>query len=400
MAGEAKFVPLVAHVIYELGVGGLENGLVNIINRMPPERYRHVIICITGATDFAQRITAPSVEIVVLRKKRGHDWLFYWRFFKALRRLRPNILHTRNLAALELQFIGALLPFMKRVHGEHGRDIHDLDGTKKKYVLLRKLVRPLISHYVAVSADLARWLEAVVGVAKTQISTIYNGVDTGTFFPDTARRANLLPDNIFPEGALIIGTVGRLATVKDQGTLIDAFGLLKTQLAGQAGGLSLLIVGDGPMREGLVDQVKRLGLERSVWLAGSRDDVPDLLRAMNVFVLPSLAEGVSNTLLEAMATGLPVIATSVGGNPELITQHFNGLLVSAQDPIALAEAMRSMVTDHPKRELMASNGYARVTREFNWSRTVEQYMAVYDNLMGIEHSRTSNSHRHLLTNDQ
>ncbi len=173
--------PLVAHIIYALGTGGLENGLVNIINRSPPGRYRHAIICLTTAEAFAGRLTVPDVEVIELHKRPGHDPAIYLRLWRTLRRLRPAIVHTRNLAALETQVLGLLFPGCKRVHGEHGRDVSDLDGSNRKYQWLRRLLSPLIHRYIAVSQDLAQWLVSTVRIAPGKVAQIYNGVDHSRF---------------------------------------------------------------------------------------------------------------------------------------------------------------------------------------------------------------------------
>ncbi|MGV6806349.1 MAG: glycosyltransferase, partial [bacterium] len=113
-------VPLIVHVVYAFKAGGLENGLVNIINRTPPERYRHAIVCLTEADEFRFRLERDDVEIIELHKKSGHDWGLFWRVFMTLRRLRPAIVHTRNLATIEMQLVASVFPRIKQVHGEHG----------------------------------------------------------------------------------------------------------------------------------------------------------------------------------------------------------------------------------------------------------------------------------------
>lgn len=371
--------PLVAHVIYALGTGGLENGLVNIINRACPQRYRHVIICLTRAEGFESRITAPNVEVISLHKRPGHDFSVYWRLWRALRRLRPAIVHTRNLAALEMQAIAALIPGVKRVHGEHGRDIHDIDGTNKKYNFLRKSLRPLVHRYIAVSQDLAQWLAQVVEVPAAKIKQIYNGVDQQAFSPGPVKVST--PVGFMADHAQIIGTVGRLAEVKDQDTLIEAFGLLVQGDSTQKK-LRLIIVGDGPMYQTLCDKITELGLSEYVWMPGDREDIPELLRMMDIFVLPSLGEGISNTLLEAMATGLPLIATRVGGNPELIEEGINGCLVPVGDAVVLARHLKEVLTEPQTLALYGENSLHKVRQYFDWDSTVEEYLAVYDQLLG------------------
>lgn len=371
--------PLIAHVIYALGTGGLENGLVNIINRASPQRYRHVIICLTHAEGFERRITAPNVELISLHKRPGHDFAVYWRLWRTLLSLRPSIVHTRNLAALEMQVIAVLIPGVKRVHGEHGRDIHDIDGSNKKYNFLRKALRPLIHRYIAVSQDLAQWLTEVVAVPFSKVKQIYNGVDQQAFSPGAVTLRT--PPGFMAEGVQVIGTVGRLAEVKDQLSLIQAFYQLKKASSPDMP-LRLLIVGDGPMQQRLSDKIAELDLGGCVWMPGDREDIPALLRLMDVFVLPSLGEGISNTLLEAMATGLPLIATRVGGNPELVTEGVNGCLVPVGDSAALANSLKELLS---RPQTLASYGEKSLNKArqcFNWDRTVEEYLGVYDQLLG------------------
>ena len=160
-----KRPPLIVHVIYHLGVGGLENGLVNLINHIPSERYRHAIVCLKGYSDFRRRIVRDDVEIVALNKREGNDFNLYIDLFRTLRRLQPDIVHTRNLATIEGQVVAAVAGARARVHGEHGRDMVDLYGKNRKYNLLRKAIRPLVNHFVAVSKDLENWLINTVGAA-------------------------------------------------------------------------------------------------------------------------------------------------------------------------------------------------------------------------------------------
>lgn len=379
--------PLVAHVIYALGTGGLENGLVNIINRACPKRYRHVIICLTGAEGFEKRITAPNIDVISLHKRPGHDFSVYWRLWRTLLSLRPAIVHTRNLAALEMQVVAALLPGVKRVHGEHGRDIHDIDGTNRKYNLLRKALRPLVHRYIAVSQDLAQWLAQVVEVPAAKIKQIYNGVDQQIFVPGSSIVST--PADFMADDVQVIGTVGRLAEVKDQDTLIEAFSLL-VQGNSTPEQLRLIIVGDGPMYQALYDKIIELGLSEYVWMPGDREDIPELLRMMNVFVLPSLGEGISNTLLEAMATGLPLIATRVGGNTELIEEGINGCLVPVGDAAALASHLKDILAEPLILASYGERSLHKVRQCFDWNSTVEQYLAVYDQLLGRTKREPSN----------
>jgi sugar transferase (PEP-CTERM/EpsH1 system associated) len=374
--------PRIVHVVYGFGTGGLENGLVNMINRTPPDRYRHAIVCLTDAGLFASRVVRHDVPIVALRCPAGHSFSVYVRLWSALRALRPAIVHTRNLATLEAQIPAFFLPGVKRVHGEHGRDVFDLEGKNRKYNMLRRLIRPLVQRYIPVSKDLADWLESRIRVPPARIRQIYNGVDAEQFSPTVAARTDLGPPGLLSDGALVIGTVGRLVAVKDQRTLLLAFADLVGRSQDLASRLRLVVVGEGDLRHALEQQAAACGVSHAVWFTGDRSDVADLMRLFDLFVLPSLGEGVSNTILEAMATGLPVIATRVGGNPELVTPGRTGALVPAGDAGALASAMQGFVTDEARRRRCGVAARAEVMQRFDWGSCVDAYLSVYDEVLG------------------
>ena len=374
--------PLVVHVIHRLGTGGMENGLVNLINRAPSDRYRHAVVCLTDADSFAERIMRSDVPVVTLHRPPGHSFGMYWTLWKVLLRLRPKVIHTRNLSTLEAQIVAWFVPGAVRVHGEHGRDVFDLHGANRKYNLLRRAVRPLVQRYVAVSRDLERWLVSAIGVAPGRIRQIYNGVDQSRFHPLSERAQDRLPAGFAAPEAFVVGTVGRLAEVKDQATLVRAFSRMLRGNADEGKRARLIIVGEGPMRGQLEALIRDEGLEDVVWMAGDRDDVAELLGCLGLFVLPSLGEGISNTILEAMACGLPVIATDVGGNPELVDTGVTGLLVPAGDPDSLAKAMAAYLRDPELGKRHGRDALAKVTRRFCWDRCVAEYLDVYDELLG------------------
>jgi sugar transferase (PEP-CTERM/EpsH1 system associated) len=375
-------IPLVVHVIYSLGTGGLENGLVNVINRTPQDRYQHAIICLTTAEEFAQRITVPGVRVLELYKKEGHDWGMYRRLLKILRELRPDIIHTRNLAALDVQVLGLLLPGVRRVHGEHGRDIYDLEGKNWKYRQLRKFMRLFVDRYIAVSRDLEVWLLQSIGVRRQRVHQIYNGVDSEKFRPRKGERPQVFPTAMSTDASsVVIGSVGRLVEVKDQQLILRAVSLMLEQAPEWRRRLRIALVGDGPLRVALERQIDQLGLTGLVWLAGNRDDIPTLLQAMDLFVLPSLGEGISNTILEAMAAGLPVIATDVGGNRELVKEGVNGRLFPVGDAMALCAILNQLVENDVERHTMGRESVQFVRQRFDWNQTVAEYLHVYDGLL-------------------
>lgn len=373
--------PLVLHLVYRFDTGGLENGVVNLINHMPTGAYRHAVVALTEVVPgFAQRLRHDDVRCVSLHKPAGHGARLYPRLAQLLRELRPAIVHTRNLAALEMQVPAWWAGVPVRIHGEHGRDVDDLDGTSKRYQWLRRAYRPFVQHYVALSRDLGGYLAQQVGVPAARIAQIYNGVDVQRFRPATAGRDSLA-GNPFDDPALfVVGTVGRMATVKAQALLARAFVRaieLRPALRQQ---LRLVMVGDGPLRAEAQALLDAAGLAGLAWLPGERADVPDVMRALDCFVLPSLAEGISNTILEAMASGLPVLATAVGGNAELIVPGQTGELVPVADVEALAAALAGMAANRDRAAAMGVAGRLRVVRQFSLPAMVAAYQDLYDRL--------------------
>ena len=372
--------PLIAHVIYRLDVGGLENGLVNIINRIPEDRYRHVIISLTELSDFKRRITRKDVDCIALHKHPGNDIGMLWKLWRLFRELRPAMVHSRNLAALEAQLPAWLAGVPCRIHGEHGLDVHDLDGTRRKYRWIRRFYRPLVHRYIALSRQLGDYLRQQVGVADKKIRLICNGVDIERFRPgQRVLRDSILPRDFVNPDSIVIGSVGRLEPVKDQLTLVRAF-IKLCRCRPQESRLRLVLIGDGSLRQELESLVAQAGIQQQVWLAGSVDDVPPLLHALDIFVLPSLAEGISNTILEAMACGLPVVATRVGGNEELVVEGETGFLVPRAYPGAMAETLLHYLEDDTLRDRHGAAARCRVKKNFSIHGMVNRYLEVYDEL--------------------
>ena len=375
--------PLIAHVLYRFDVGGLENGVVNLINHMPADKYRHAVIALDDVTEFRQRLRRADVEVIALRKSPGHGVKLYPRLFRLFRELRPAIVHTRNLAALEAVIPAWAAGVPVRIHGEHGRDLDDLDGSSRKYRWIRRIYRPFVTRYIALSRDLERYLTDAIGVPKCCVTQIYNGVDARRFKPRD-QAACAIDGCPFDDPLLwTVGTVGRMAHVKDQLTLARAFVRAHEMDRALGERLRLIMIGEGPLRAQSAALLEQAGLSAYAWLPGTRDDVADILRYLDCFVLPSLAEGISNTILEAMASGLPVIATNVGGNSELIACDQTGHLVPAGDHDALARQILACARDPERARALGRGGRLRVERLFSLEAMVEQYTNLYDRELGF-----------------
>ena len=370
-------IPHIVHIVHRFDTGGMENGMVNLLNTLPPERFRHSVIALTDYSDFRKRIDAQPVDFYALNRAPGHGLSWMVRLWKLLRQLKPDLVHTRNLAALEAQFLVALIGVRATVHGEHGRDVFDLYGQNWKYNLLRRAAQPFVSNYIAVSKDLETWLRLSIHVPPRKLHQIYNGVDSTKFHP----REGVRPEFAHPE-SIVFGAVGRMVEVKDYPTLTRAFIQLLQQQPERAARARLVIVGEGPARATCLKLLKSAGLAHLAWLPGERHDIAEIMQVFDVFVLPSKNEGISNTILEAMASGLPVIATAVGGNIELVEDGVNGTLIQPGDVANLAQALLTYL-DTPAR-IAEQAGHARryAEQRFSIPAMAEAYATVYDQTLG------------------
>ena len=370
--------PLVLHVIHQLAMGGMENNLINLINRMPESRFRHAIACVEDSSDFRGRLVRADVEVFALHRSRIGVHRLRRELFRLCRRLRPAIVHSRNRSGLDALLPARLGGVRYCVHGEHGWDVDDLRGEKWKLILLRRLHSPLVDRYITVSKDLERYLTRRVGIAARRVTQIYNGVDTGRFAPGAEKPAGLLPSSLAGPDLFVIGTVGRIQAVKDQATLVRAFAELLAASPASRARLRLAIVGDGPLLEELRGLARSLGVAELTWFPGALGNIPDVLRLLDVFVLPSLSEGISNTILEAMASRLPVLATARGGNVELVEDGHHGRLFEPGDSTSLARMLGEYLANPSLRQAHAERARGSAVERFSMDTMVASYQAVYE----------------------
>jgi len=364
----------ILHVVDSLNIGGLENGLVNLINHSSGS-FRHVVCCLREVGPMADRIEKPDVTIHLLGKK-SRDYLLSWKIRSIIKSEMPDIVHTRNWGTIDGVLAARMAGVKKVVHGEHGRDHDDAAGSNIKRNLFRRFLSFNIRRFVTVSADLNDWLVKVVGINADKVTTIINGVDTEKFKPlDTDKRDAKLKLGFDPD-ELLLGSVGRLDKMKNYPLFIAALAQLKNSGFRFKG----VIVGEGAQRQTLENLIAQTGAPVS--LVGKRHDVGDYLNAFDLFVLPSINEGISNTILEAMACGLPVIATRVGGNPELLIDGVSGCLVESNDLAGLVDAIEPLLKDRKLRTTLGQRAREHCCEKFSLQRMVGEYEKLYGELTG------------------
>jgi sugar transferase (PEP-CTERM/EpsH1 system associated) len=378
---------LVVHLVEALDSAHMESGLLNLIRHLPGERYRHAIVSLRGQGEYEAGLREQGVEIVNLHQRAEgglRGLLHYLRLYRVLRILQPDLIHTRDRAGLPAQLVAALAGVRLRVHAEHGRDPlragrKDLRGTA-----LPRLLRPLVDHFIAVNGELEQWLVESVGAEPARVTQIAGGVDSVQFHPRLGPAAAVGPPGFMHDGVFVIGSAGRMVDAASHVTLVDAFLRLIASPHPAHQRLRLMIVGDGPARAECQSMLNRAGAAARAWLPGARPDTPQLLRAMDLFVLPSLVEDRANAILEAMASGLPVVATAVGATAELVHPGFTGILV----PPMSAELLAAAVSDYCRIPEMAARHGARarsqVIARHSMPAMARDYLAVYDALTGAD----------------
>ncbi|MEO5346420.1 MAG: TIGR03088 family PEP-CTERM/XrtA system glycosyltransferase [Magnetococcus sp. YQC-9] len=358
----------IAHLIHRLDIGGLERIVADLINHLPRERFDHALISLTEITEFKQRIHHPRITFHALHKREGKDPAVWWRLWKLLRQLRPDVVHACNLATLEAAIPARLAGVRRFIHAEHGRDSHDPDGTNRKYLMLRRFMIPWVDAFVPVSRDLGDWMIRTVRIPPAKVHPITNGVKLP---PDVARLDRMTN----PSGPFVIGHVGRMWPIKDPLNLLEAFSLVCRRFPERA--LELVMVGDGPERPAIEAGIARWQLGDRVHLAGWQMDVLPFWETFDLFVLPSRAEGTPLTILEAMAHGLAVVATRVGGVGDLVEDGRTGQLVPPSDPQALADAMALYLADPALCNVHGAAGRARVAARFTIERMIQAYQELF-----------------------
>lgn len=374
--------PLILHVIHHLMMGGMENGLVNLINNMPETRFRHAIACVENYSDFRDRLTRSDVEIFALNRSRIGVWKMRIALFNLCRLLQPALVHSRNQSGLDALLPARLAGVRHCVHSEHGWDIDNLNGDKWKPALLRRLHAPFVSRYITVSENLEQYLIDRIGIVPARVTQVYNGVDTERFAPSMKRSFDLFPPGFAEEDSIVIGTIGRLQPVKDQATLIRAFAELIKVYPEISTRMRLVIVGDGPLSGSLRSLAATLGVDKQTWFPGALNKVPEVLRTFDIFVLPSLSEGISNTILEAMASGLPVIATAAGGNLELVQDGHSGRFFEPGNIASLTRLLADYSTNTLLRHTHASTARRIAIERFSLIAMVENYQSIYERYCG------------------
>ena len=367
----------VLHVINSLGVGGTERGILKLMEGLDPRLFEQRICTIRGTDrDLEESPTVRGKLLSVGGKPRGFQFLPF-QLMRLMKMYKPHIVHSRNWGAIEAVPAGRMARIPVVIHSEHGYEMDMLAGLPLRRRMVRRAVYPLCDTVFTVSFELRKYHSGQSWLSPERLRVVSNGVDTRHFAPDIGIRSQSRNRLDFPPGAIVLGAVGRMVPIKGHQTLLRA----AERLIMLGLDIRVMLVGGGPELERHRKYAETSAtLNGRLTLVGKAFDVSELYQAMDIFVLPSISEGMSNTLLEAMASGLPCVATNVGGNPELLADSRTGFLFAPEDVSGLTERLERLVRDPELRTRFAAACRGEVLSRFSLEHMLEEYAKLYFDL--------------------
>lgn len=364
----------VLHVTFNMGIGGTEQVIRQLVNNLAISNFENTIVCIDGNVgEIGKQLEKSGVPIEVLNRKQGFDLSLVRSLHRLIRNLGIDIVHCHQYTPYVYGWMASVTTGVKVVFTEHGRFHPDRYRTKAK------LINPVMAHFtdklVAISEATRGALARYEFMPHGKIDVIYNGIEG--MRRDEVSVSRLRNTLGIAQDTFVVGTVSRLDPVKNQGMMLNAFKAFHQKNPESC----LLLVGDGPERQKLEQQVIRLGLQNQVIFTGFISQPEDYLAAMDLFLLSSHTEGTSMTLLEAMSLGLPAVVTNVGGNPEIVEDGRTGLVTPPDDSKAFFEAMERIFRDRGLYQQISCEAQKAFMDRFSAKSMSDKYAACYSQLL-------------------
>ena len=365
----------IMHILYSFGLGGLEGEIASLINKMDSATFTHSICVFSDELAALQKIKSPAVDVYSVKRRFRNDPSTISQLCTLLRKHQPDIVRTYNWTGVEGIIAAKLCGIKNIIHSEHGFALEEIFKRKRRRILARRFLFRYCAKIITVSQTFRRWLLDEVRVGGDRVVYIPNGCDLARFFP--GKEVELRKSLGIKDNDIIIGTVGSLIELKNQKSLIEAF----RNVIASYGNLKLMLVGEGPLRKELEMLVEKSGIKEETVFTGSVVEPAPFYRAMDIFVLPSLTENMPNTLLQAMATALPIIATDVGDIRYMLEGEKGGIVIKPKDIYALTSAIKYFLENPQASKERAAFGRARVENKFNISTTKVAYEALYKSVI-------------------
>ncbi|MHB8481163.1 MAG: glycosyltransferase family 4 protein [Nitrospiria bacterium] len=367
----------VIQITHDLNIGGLQRVAADLAQNLNKDRYDVSVCALREGGVLEQELSQEGISVIKLPPApNGVDYFSFWKLYQIFKAVRPDIIHTHNTQPF---LEGALAGLMARVpviiHTDHGRQFPD----KKRYMFAEQTLARFVSQIVAVSEFTKNDLIQYEKIKASKIKVVLNGIDGRKYSCSIDKIRKKKEAGIDRERGPIIGWCGRLSPEKGLSFLFKSVkSLVKVYPE-----IILLIAGEGPLEERLRIEAKELGIERNILFLGRREDVHEIMSIFDIFVLPSIREGLPLVLLEAMAASLPIIASDVGGISRAVKEGINGFLVKPQDPDILYERIKNLLENAELREVFARNAQALFQKEFSLERMIREYETVYQECLAL-----------------
>jgi glycosyltransferase involved in cell wall biosynthesis len=359
-----------AQITHDLRIGGLQQVVVNICRTIDREKFDVIVICLRALGEFVPEVERMGIKVrLVPQRQKGTDYFSFLKLANILKEEKIEVIHTHNTQPFFDGAIAGLLAGVKTiVHTDHARNFPD----KRRYMFAEWLVSHFAYKIVGVSDHTCRNLVRYEKISKKKIMTIMNGIDLTRYKVEIDQQRKRMELGLNGKGP-IIGLAGRLVEAKGVRYLLQAM----TDVVPLFPNITLLIAGDGPLQDELKKMSVDLGIERRVLFTGPRLDMPELMKLFDIYVSPSISEGLPMVLLEAMAAGCPIIATEVGGVPMAVHHGENGSLVRPENPKALSSEIVRLLSNKEVRQQYSENGMTLAGEKFSAEVMTRNYEKLY-----------------------
>lgn len=365
----------IMQITHDLNYGGLQKLVVDISKSLDKSKYEVAVCVLREGGPLEKELLKEDIKIIKLpHSNNGADYLSFWKLYKIIKEEKPDIIHTHNTQPFIEGGIAALLAGIPvKIHTDHGRQFPD----KRRYMFAEWVFSHFADQLVAVSESLKDDISRYEGIRPDKIMVIPNGIDGSKYnikIDKNKKRRELDIDNKYN---IILGFVGRLSPEKGLIYLIKATKVIAEEFPN----ILLLIVGEGELLEELNRETITLGIERNVRFLGPRSDINEILGILDIFVLPSLREGLPLVLLEAAASSLPIVATDVGGNNQVVKHGINGLLVKHGDAAPLYNALKQLIHNNKMRQDFGRKSYNLFINNFTIEKMIKEYENIYQSCL-------------------
>ena len=359
-----------AQITHDLAIGGLQQVVVNLCRKIDRERFDVIVVCLRALGALVPEVERMGIKVrLVPQKQNGTDYFSFLKLAGILKEEKVEVIHTHNTQPFFDGTIAGLLAGVKTIiHTDHARNFPD----KRRYMFAEWLVSHFAYKIVGVSDHTCQNLVRYEKISEKKIKTIMNGIDLAKYGITIDKQRKRMELGLNGKGP-IIGIAVRLVEAKGIRYLLQAM----TDVVPLFPDITLLIAGDGPLQDELKKMAGTLGIERRVLFTGSRLDIPELMKLFDIYVLPSVSEGLPMVLLEAMAAGCPIIATEVGGVPKAVHHGKNGSLVTPGNPKALSAEIVRLLSNNDVRERYSENGVRLAREKFSAEAMTRNYEKLY-----------------------